>query len=212
MNNIYIPRFYCKKYPFRFVYKFSLTFTFPHFLLKKKNVDVFLLSSAVRSFGTEDRPTDRPVAPRDEVYEYIIFRGSDIKDIHICQPPKPQPTLQGGLPNDPAIVQVRTEFGARMWEWDIIKKKKIFLFSSTLLPAVLPPRPVRGGISPAAAVAPEEGPSSSRRRPEDSSSRDSSSSKGEGARRASVPSAPAPPWAGPDPTPLPPLASLRLAA
>jgi len=61
--------------------------------------------SKVRSFGTEDRPTDRPVAPRDEIYEYIIFRGSDIKDIRVCQPPKPQPTLEGGLPNDPAIVQ-----------------------------------------------------------------------------------------------------------
>merc|ERR1712226_312551 len=61
--------------------------------------------SKVRSFGTEDRPTDRPVAPRDEVYEYIIFRGTDIKDIRVCQPPKPQPTLEGGLPNDPAIVQ-----------------------------------------------------------------------------------------------------------
>ena len=64
----------------------------------------------VRSFGTEDRPTDRPVAPRDEVYEYIIFRGSDIKDIRVCQPPKPQPVLQGGLPNDPAIVQVCSFF------------------------------------------------------------------------------------------------------
>jgi len=59
----------------------------------------------VRSYGTEDRPTDRPVAPRDETYEYIIFRGADIKDIRVCQPPKPQPTLEGGLPNDPAIVQ-----------------------------------------------------------------------------------------------------------
>jgi len=59
----------------------------------------------VRSFGTEDRPTDRPVGPREEVYEYIIFRGSDIKDIGVLEPPKPQPTLQGGLPNDPAIVK-----------------------------------------------------------------------------------------------------------
>ena len=44
------------------------------------------------------------------MYEYIIFRGADIKDIRVCEPPKPQPTLTGGLPNDPAIVQVRRWF------------------------------------------------------------------------------------------------------
>uniref|UniRef100_A0A4W3J9G8 LSM family member 14B n=1 Tax=Callorhinchus milii TaxID=7868 RepID=A0A4W3J9G8_CALMI len=60
-----------------------------------------LVCLAVRSFGTEDRPTDRPFAPKDEIYEYIIFRGSDIKDITVCEPPKPQHTL----PQDPAIVQ-----------------------------------------------------------------------------------------------------------
>lgn len=59
----------------------------------------------VRSFGTEDRPTERPVAPRDEVYEYIIFRASDIKDLHVCEPPKAPQTLNSGLENDPAIVQ-----------------------------------------------------------------------------------------------------------
>lgn len=55
----------------------------------------------VKSYGTEDRHTDRPVPPKDEIYEYIIFRGSDIKDITVSEPPKPH----YGLPRDPAIVQ-----------------------------------------------------------------------------------------------------------
>ncbi|CAF3841783.1 unnamed protein product [Rotaria sp. Silwood1] len=55
--------------------------------------------SKVRSFGTEDRPTDRPVPARDEIFEYIIFRGADIEDLQVREPP------QNTLTQDPAIVE-----------------------------------------------------------------------------------------------------------
>ena len=54
----------------------------------------------VRSFGTEDRPTDRPVPARDEIFEYIIFRGADIEDLQVREPPS------SSLTQDPAIVEV----------------------------------------------------------------------------------------------------------
>jgi protein LSM14 len=55
--------------------------------------------SKVRSFGTEDRPTDRPVPARDEIFEYIIFRGADIEDLQVREPPS------SSLTQDPAIVE-----------------------------------------------------------------------------------------------------------
>ncbi|KAL0270951.1 UNVERIFIED_CONTAM: hypothetical protein PYX00_008215 [Menopon gallinae] len=51
----------------------------------------------VRSFGTEDRETQCPVPAQNHIYDFILFRGKDIKDIRVI-------TTQ--LPNDPAIVQV----------------------------------------------------------------------------------------------------------
>lgn len=53
--------------------------------------------SEVRSFGTEERETRCVVPAQPQIYDYILFRGSDIKDIRVLNT---QPL------NDPAIVQV----------------------------------------------------------------------------------------------------------
>ncbi|GAA6216447.1 protein LSM14 homolog B [Lates japonicus] len=69
------------------------------YTIDKVNSTVVL--AKVKCFGTEGRPTDRPTPAKDDIYEYITFRGSDIKDITLCEPPR----SHHGLPPDPAIVQ-----------------------------------------------------------------------------------------------------------
>ena len=60
----------------------------------------------VVSHGTEGRRGDpaKEIAGSDNVYEYIVFRGGDVKDLRIeetaPQPPQPQ------VPDDPAILGV----------------------------------------------------------------------------------------------------------
>lgn len=58
----------------------------------------------MRAFGTEDRPTPTPISPRGNIYDYIIFKATDIKDLVVCEKPKMEPDQSGGLSFDPAIV------------------------------------------------------------------------------------------------------------
>jgi protein LSM14 len=62
----------------------------------------------VMSYGTEDRRTGEDAyGPSTSLYDYILFRGSDVKDLRIEEAPKessPAPPPQ--MPNDPAILGV----------------------------------------------------------------------------------------------------------
>lgn len=61
----------------------------------------------VISFGTEGRRPEDEVAASDNVYEYIVFRGSDVKDLRIEEGPKEtKPPKPPQVPDDPAILGV----------------------------------------------------------------------------------------------------------
>ncbi|MCJ1399156.1 hypothetical protein MMC11_002358 [Xylographa trunciseda] len=58
----------------------------------------------VVSFGTEGRRPDDEVPASDNVYEYIVFRGSDVKDLRIEEGPKENNPPKPPVPDDPAIL------------------------------------------------------------------------------------------------------------
>jgi hypothetical protein len=62
----------------------------------------------VRSYGTEGRRgrPEEEVGPSDQVYEYIVFRGSDVKDLRIEEHPSIKENKPPAMPDDPAIVGV----------------------------------------------------------------------------------------------------------
>jgi len=61
----------------------------------------------VRSYGTEGRAKP-DVPPTDEVYDFIIFRGEDIKDLTVLEGTSTKPSQRAVL-DDPAVVSVGPE-------------------------------------------------------------------------------------------------------
>lgn len=62
----------------------------------------------VKSYGTEGRKQNpaEEIPGSDQNYEYIVFRGSDVKELTIVEAPKEKPQ-PAAVPNDPAILGVR---------------------------------------------------------------------------------------------------------
>jgi hypothetical protein len=62
----------------------------------------------VTSFGTEGRKSDpsEEIPPAEGLYEYIVFRGSDVKDLRIEEAPATKENKPPQVPNDPAILGV----------------------------------------------------------------------------------------------------------
>lgn len=62
----------------------------------------------VVSFGTEGRrgnPAEE-IPPSASVYEYIVFRGSDVKDISVAEEKENTQPEPAQVPDDPAILGV----------------------------------------------------------------------------------------------------------
>ncbi len=80
-------------------------------MLHKINSDESTVSlENVVSYGTEGRKGGNPdeeVPPSDQVYQYIIFRGTDVKDLRIEEAASVKENKPPAVPNDPAIVGVR---------------------------------------------------------------------------------------------------------
>jgi len=58
----------------------------------------------VRSFGTEDRQVMNQIPPCDLIFDHIVFKASDIKDLMVCELPSAGESRQSTMFNDPAIV------------------------------------------------------------------------------------------------------------
>lgn len=59
----------------------------------------------VHSFGTEGRKSDpdEEIPASAAVFEYILFRAADVKDLHVDEK-APEPPQRSEVPNDPAII------------------------------------------------------------------------------------------------------------
>ncbi|KAI6198139.1 hypothetical protein M3Y94_01309300 [Aphelenchoides besseyi] len=64
-----------------------------------------LTLSQVRSYGTEDRPVACPVEATENVYQYVVFKAANVKDLFVVEDSKDK-----DIGHDPAIVTYKPAF------------------------------------------------------------------------------------------------------
>jgi hypothetical protein len=64
--------------------------------------------NVVRCFGTENRASETVIEASADIYEFLIFRGKDIKDLHVSE--RNTPTARPKPPADPAIMSMQVTF------------------------------------------------------------------------------------------------------
>lgn len=64
------------------------------------------------SHGTEGRrgSPNEEIAASNTIYDYIVFRGSDVKDISVAEEKKEPEAAPSQVPDDPAILGVSLGF------------------------------------------------------------------------------------------------------
>ncbi|ETN36622.1 uncharacterized protein HMPREF1541_08900 [Cyphellophora europaea CBS 101466] len=58
----------------------------------------------VLSYGTESRRVENFVPPSQQKFDFIVFRGSDVKDIKVVEEEESKQPTPPNVPNDPAIL------------------------------------------------------------------------------------------------------------
>lgn len=81
--------------------------------------DATIALENVSSYGTEGRQVEKFIPPSNNQYEYIVFKGGDVKSIDALKDDEDPQQQAQNIPQDPAIVvcQIQTSLHSTMMKY-----------------------------------------------------------------------------------------------